>query len=190
MKLENLSDYALLKKISHGSEAAFEVLYHRYFKILFSTSDYYLNDEGEAKETVQALFASIWANPESFKTDSEHSLHSFLSASIRNSCFSSYKKMKREILVDDENIVPSEDKYSALSIEDACSMIRKSLSKSEANIVILHIFGELNFKEIAECTMISENSASSSYTRAIGKLRKDNAFMSYLNDSVVAKDVM
>lgn len=55
-----VNDAELLSLLKKDDQAAFTELYNRYWKRLFVTASYRLDNLGEAEEIVQDIFASLW----------------------------------------------------------------------------------------------------------------------------------
>lgn len=60
--LLKLSDEALQKLVSSGNEHAFEVVYNRYWKRLYSYAYKIYREEGVCEDIVQEIFISYWDN--------------------------------------------------------------------------------------------------------------------------------
>lgn len=77
-----LNDEMLADLLKKGDEEAFTVIFDRFYGLLFVHACKLLRNEDEAKDLVQELFEVLWIRRESVVF--EHSLSSYLYASIRN----------------------------------------------------------------------------------------------------------
>lgn len=88
--LEGLSDKLLLRQCKEGSEAAFNVLFRRYFDDLLQFAAQQIKDQELAEELVMDLMLKLWQqNPDTVEI--EH-LDQYLFRSIRNSIISHWRK--------------------------------------------------------------------------------------------------
>ncbi|MGN7889882.1 RNA polymerase sigma factor [Dyadobacter endophyticus] len=76
------SDRQLLTEFQHGSEAAFEAIYNRYFPRLYPHALKMLRDPDEAQDLIQELFTAFWTKGR--ELDLTTSLSAYLYASTRN----------------------------------------------------------------------------------------------------------
>jgi RNA polymerase sigma-70 factor, ECF subfamily len=56
----NSSDAALVQRLRSGQQEAFEILYDRYSRLVFSTALRVLNQVQEAEDITQDVFVSLW----------------------------------------------------------------------------------------------------------------------------------
>lgn len=59
-QLSALSDEEILLSFQSGNRQAYELIYERYWMILFRHADRILQDEEEAKDVVQEVFTVLW----------------------------------------------------------------------------------------------------------------------------------
>jgi RNA polymerase sigma-70 factor (ECF subfamily) len=63
------SDGELLQRIAAGDREAFDVLYGRFVRPVFSLALRRLGDRGRAEDATQETFASVWRSARSYKAD-------------------------------------------------------------------------------------------------------------------------
>jgi RNA polymerase sigma-70 factor, ECF subfamily len=66
---EECTDGELLRRIGDGDREAFDVLYRRFVRPIFSLALRRLGDRGRAEDATQETFASIWRSASSYKPD-------------------------------------------------------------------------------------------------------------------------
>ena len=66
MKWEECSDPDLLRAIGRKEAGAFEVLYDRFSRVVFSTAYRVLRDVQGAEDVVQDVFVRLWRNPDRY----------------------------------------------------------------------------------------------------------------------------
>lgn len=88
----NLNDLQLAALLKSGDRGAFGEIYNRYWDVLYIHALRVLNDEDEAKDLVQELFAALWIKkPEiSFKTN----LSGYLYVAIRHKILNLIRQKK------------------------------------------------------------------------------------------------
>jgi RNA polymerase sigma-70 factor, ECF subfamily len=95
----------------------------------------------------------------------------YLFASVRNAVLNAARVQQRNVALDEESawFVPPQRDYAAeLNLRRAL----RSLPEDQREVVVLHMWGELTFLQIAEILEISSNTAASRYRYALGKLRE------------------
>jgi RNA polymerase sigma factor (sigma-70 family) len=90
-ELYALSDHQLLKYCRNGNDKAFDVIFQRYFKPLYSLSLKYVRNTEVAEELAMDLMMWVW---EKRTTDfcPEGTLKAYLFRAIRNSVISFFRK--------------------------------------------------------------------------------------------------
>jgi len=63
------SDLELIERVSRGDQAAFSILYERYFFRVYRFVDRRIDNRADVEETVQEVFTNIFASLESFRAD-------------------------------------------------------------------------------------------------------------------------
>lgn len=85
--LNQLTDDALYELLKDNNEAAFNLLYQRYWKRMLFKAATKLRDSSHAEEVVQDAFADIWTSRHRIVI--KHSFHTYIAAVVR------YKVMAR-----------------------------------------------------------------------------------------------
>jgi RNA polymerase sigma-70 factor (ECF subfamily) len=65
--LQNFSDQELVALIKEGDHAAYQAIYQRFFSLLYVHAVRRLNDDEEAGNIVQELFAYLWDKRETLE---------------------------------------------------------------------------------------------------------------------------
>lgn len=109
---ENAADDALVTMLMDGSEAAFDLIYERYWKKLYNEAYKRLNDSSDSEEIVQDVFVDLWNKRENRQIDN---LRGYLLGAVRYQVFAVYHKRK--------NLPAFEEPldYMAFSSDDADS---------------------------------------------------------------------
>jgi RNA polymerase sigma-70 factor (ECF subfamily) len=95
----------------------------------------------------------------------------YLFASVRNALVNDRKFRQRNVPIEPDRIwfePPNRDYAAELNLRRAL----QSLPDDQRQVVVLHVWGELTFSEVAEVLGISANTAASRYRYALTKLRE------------------
>lgn len=84
----NLSDVELAALLKAGDRSAFEEIYHRFKFILHNHAWQKTNNEEEAKDAIQEVFATLWAKRESIQIGTN--LAGYLYNMVRNHILNSF----------------------------------------------------------------------------------------------------
>jgi RNA polymerase sigma-70 factor, ECF subfamily len=144
------------------------VLYDRYGDALYRYAVMILTDSAAASDAVQQVFLQIAGRP---------ALHirsatPYLRRAVRNECYSTLRRRRREIAADDqpllETVAAAEERpEERLAIEAAL----RTLPVEQREVVHLRVFEGMTFQEIADQLGESINTVASRYRYAIEKLR-------------------
>ena len=103
----------------------------------------------------------------------------YLFASVRNVLLNDLKHRQRSVAIDHDQLwfTPPDRDHAA---EQNLRRALQSLPDDQRQVVVLHIWGELTFAQVAEILNIGANTAASRYRYALEKLReamavKDNS---------------
>jgi RNA polymerase sigma factor (sigma-70 family) len=95
----------------------------------------------------------------------------YLFASVRNNLLNDQKSRQRNVPIDADRLwfePPDRDHAAEQNLRRAL----QSLPDDQRQVVVLHIWGELTFSQVAEILSISANTAASRYRYALTKLRE------------------
>jgi len=95
----------------------------------------------------------------------------YLFASVRNFLFNDNKHRKRNVGIEADQLwftPPDRDHAAELNLRRAL----QALPEDQRQVVVLHIWGELTFAQVAEVLSIGANTAASRYRYALTKLRE------------------
>lgn len=178
-----ITDQELVKQYMEGDIESLNILIHKhkdrvYTSILFLVKDNYL-----AEDIFQDTFIKVI---DSLKAGNYKEEGKFLPWVLRishNLCIDYFRKLKRKpIIVDSEgNEIIETLGYSETSLEEiqlkkkdelSIRKLIKQLSMEQREVLVLRLYAELSFKEIAELTGVSINTALGRMRYALINLRK------------------
>ena len=120
-----------------------------------------------AQDAVHQVFLKLLATS---SLDHAADKKAYLFACVRNAVISEARALQRNTVLDPDAIwfePPKRDYGAELSLRRALS----GLPPDQRQVIILHIWGELTFSQIADLLEISSNTAASRYRYALAKLR-------------------
>jgi RNA polymerase sigma-70 factor (family 1) len=170
------SDENILKLIQENKdEAAFTMLYDRYFRILFNYTYSKVNDQFAAQEIVQELFVSIWQQSHGSPVIS---CRAYLFSSVKNHIISYFRKeYTRKFHYDRwevhfENSVDLTDQQLLTSdLQQRYEQALVLLPPKCKEVFIMSRKGHSN-KEIALQLLISEKTVEQHITKALRVLKE------------------
>ena len=169
-----------LSAIREGDEAAFKLLFNRYYFSLTRFAWRYTKSEAIAEELVQDLFTEIWEQRQTWTVYGR--LRPFLYRVMKEKSLNYLKHIKVKQTYDvrwmehwvESIILPEEEDK-----EEQMQLFRQALIRAIEDlpprckmIYKLHKYDGLTYQEIAEVMDISKKTVESQMTRAIKLLRK------------------
>lgn len=174
---KNTSDQDLLRGCREGSEAAFKILFRRYFDDLLQFAAQRLNNRELAEELVMDLMLKLWQKNED--AEEIQQLGQYLFRSIKNAVISHWRKKALEttsLEALSESDVPS---APAADYQVACEETEKiyrdklsHLSSQRRLVFILSREENLSNVEIAQATDLSVHTVKNHLKAALHYFRK------------------
>ena len=145
-------------------------LYDRYGASLYRYALMLLADPAAAEDAVQQVFMSVLRSGVSARLEADER---YLRRAIRNECYSMLRRRRmRPIQVEPQALL--EQITSADSKPDERLALERGirlLTPEQREVVHLHVFDGLTFREIAEASGASINTVAARYRYALAKLR-------------------
>ena len=177
-KYNHYTDDDLMALLRNGEEKAFNVIYDRYWKLLYSVAVSKLSDFADAEEAVQDVFADLWNRRKEIVFT--HSLKSYIAGAVKFRVYDMLSKRQRllkhkeahaqnnQALHEDAveqsfrlRTLQREIELAANQLPERCQLIYK-LSREEG----------LSNKHIAQRLQLSEKTVENQMTRALHFIRK------------------
>lgn len=166
-----VSDEALVERLSRGDRAALGVLYERYASSVKRVTWSLLRDESLADDAVQEVFLEAWRRAESFDPG-RGSVRAWLSVRARSRCLDRLRKSGRrgEVELDTASEClesRAEQKMDTVHLPQAFSRV----SDEEREVILLGYFEGLTSAEIAERLGLPQGTVKSRTRSAMQKMR-------------------
>lgn len=160
-----------------SSLSEIELLYRRHGASLLLFAVSICGERSRAQDAVQQVFLKL---VETGDLRNAADPRAYLFASVRNAVLNDTKARQRNVPIDPEQIwfeAPSRDYAAERNLRHAL----QALPEEQREVIVLHIWGELTFSQIAEVSSISANTAASRYRYAIARLREVMSVKENLN---------
>jgi RNA polymerase sigma-70 factor (ECF subfamily) len=181
---QNHTDYELVQQFLNGSRTSIERLINRHRKKVYSYILYNVKDEHLAEDIFQDTFIKVIRSLKRGKYKDNGRFLSWVLRIAHNLIIDHYRKEKQLQTISNDNYetdIFNTQKFSDKTIEDKIvnhqitkelrSLIQE-LPQDQKEVVILRHYCDLSFKEIAEHTDVSINTALGRMRYALINLRK------------------
>ena len=145
-----------------------EGLYRQYGAILLLFALSICGESSRAQDAVHQVFLKLMET-NGVQNALDPKAHLF--ASVRNVLLNDRKHRKRNVAIEPDQLwftPPDRDHAAELNLRRAL----QSLPDDQRQVVVLHIWGELTFAQVAEVLSIGANTVASRYRYALAKLRE------------------
>jgi RNA polymerase sigma factor (sigma-70 family) len=181
---EIISDYELITRFIKGEQSCFEELIHRHKNKVFAYISLYIRDQALAEDIFQDTFLKVIQSVKSGRYYDNGKFISWVMRISHNLIIDHFRRTKQMNTVSNDNYesdIFNSQKFAEDNIED--DMIKHQIQKDirkmiaqlpddQKEVVILRHYAGLSFKEIAEITDVSINTALGRMRYALINLRK------------------
>lgn len=168
--LANLNDHELIRLFQDGSDNAIAILIHRYKSKIFTTIKMLVKDHYLAEDIFQETFIKI---VQTLRKNFYADQGKFLPWALRiahNLCIDHFRRTKQHVKVITEEGVDITDMFVYTTENAQKNMeiyeqqrtvyhLLDTLPLEQKEVVIMRIYADLSFKEIAQLTNVSINTA-------------------------------
>jgi len=174
--LLNLEDKRILWEFNRGNREVLRRVYDKYKKELMTLATVLLYDRNAAEDVVQDVFISFIESAERFKLTG--SLKGFLSVCVANNARNRNKSIRRQGNVGLDEVEPivshsgnPEDSVMRCEELQRLAWALSQLPYPQREILLLHVYSGMKFKEIAKLRGESINTLKGRYRYGLDKLR-------------------
>jgi RNA polymerase sigma-70 factor, ECF subfamily len=150
-----------------GHLAEIEFLYRQHGAALLLFASAIMGERGRAQDAVHQVFLKLIENGNLSRAEDKKA---YLFACIRNAVLNERKLRDRHEPLETDSAwfsPPDRDVTGEQNLRRALA----ALPDDQREVVVLHIWGDLTFSQIADLLSISSNTAASRYRYALGRLR-------------------
>jgi RNA polymerase sigma-70 factor (ECF subfamily) len=181
--LEHVSDTELIRSFQEGDTGAFEVLIYRYKDKIYSSILFFVKDNYLAEDLFQDVFIKIIDTLKNKRYTEEGKFLPWALRISHNLCVDYFRKVKRTPTIktsDTKDIFDSiniyeegaDQKIMQGQSHDRVRMMLELLPEEQREIIVLRHYANLSFKEIAQITNCSINTALGRMRYGLINLRK------------------
>ncbi|HXW90395.1 MAG TPA: RNA polymerase sigma factor [Terriglobales bacterium] len=145
-----------------------ESLYRQHGSALLLFATAIAGDRGRAHDAVQQVFLKMIEDGNLRQVEDKKA---YLFACVRNVVLNEAKVQRRNTVLDPDSAwfnPPDRDYAAELNLRRALC----TLPDDQRQVVVLHVWGELTFSQIADLLEISASTAASRYRYALARLRE------------------
>lgn len=183
MITHQITDQELVHHYVDGNEACLEMLIKRHKRKVFTTIYLIVNDRYIAEDLFQETFIKVIHMLKNEKYNEEGKFLPWVIRIARNMAIDYFRKSKRNptitdgdgedifryIELADEN---REEQIVRQQTEKQLRFLINQLPEEQKQVLVLRHYGDLSFKEIADLTQVSINTALGRMRYALNNLRK------------------
>lgn len=184
MKLHLKDDAKLVRAYIEGCEEAFEVLVNRHKDKVFTTILFIVKDRDLSEDLLQDVFIKAIHTLKGGKYNEDGKFKAWLCRIAHNMAIDFYRKNQRNPLVtiEERSNIANDLDFSEDSIEkekidldtkNKLHALIEQLPQNQKEVLVMRHFSGLSFKEIAEETGVSINTALGRMRYALLNLRKE-----------------
>jgi len=172
--LSDCSDIELTEAMRRGNSQAFDTVYRRHHRLLYTLAYRYLNNREDAEDAVADIFTHFWEKRRDLIVES--SLKNYLYTMLKNHILNLWRK-QTPIFADYNEAMQKEDEDSFEKMMDNEEQRRilyeaiDSLPEQKRRICLLKLEGDLKNEQIANSLNISINTFKTHYLQALRMLR-------------------
>lgn len=182
-KFNQLSDIELIQSFQEGNHPAFESLINRYKERIFSSILFIVKDKFLAEDIFQDTFVRIIDTLRSRRYNEEGKFLPWAMRIAHNLCVDYFRKVKRTppIVTSDNRdvfevlVVVNENAEQKIMKQQSYDRVHRMLSElpdEQREVIVLRHFADMSFKDIANLTNCSINTALGRMRYGLINLRK------------------
>jgi RNA polymerase sigma factor (sigma-70 family) len=182
-RIAPLSDHELIELYLAGNEKAFETLLHRHKSRIYTSIYLFCKDQSLAEDILQEVFIKIINTLRGGRYNHEGKFIQWALRIAHNLCVDYFRRDKRRPTVgstdefDIFNVISLSDESpeQAIMRSQAHNRVRQlvdALPPEQREVVILRHYADMSFKEIAQLTRVSINTALGRMRYALINIRR------------------
>ena len=183
MSTQLISDAQLVSEYKNGNEKSFATLLNRHQAKIFTSIYLIVKDKARAEDIIQDAFIKAINKIKAGKYNEEGKFLPWIIRIAKNLAIDSFRKAKKMPTVNSEK---GDDLFERLNIEDNSTinheseyekatfvrLLIKQLPEEQREVLVMRHFADMSFKEIADQTGVSINTALGRMRYALINLRK------------------
>lgn len=173
--MERIKQAELAKECKLGNKEAFGLLYESFIRQIYNFIYYKTHHKETAEDLTSKVFIKAYASINTFD-ESKGSFSSWLYQIARNSIIDHYRSVKPALNIEDAWDLDGgsdveRDVGTKIQLENIKTYLQM-LSSEQRDIVIMRVWEEMSYAEIAEVVGKSEANCKMIFSRTLKKLRE------------------
>lgn len=166
-----MTDRELIRKVHKGNKEALNDIVEKYYDDIYRFCVYLTGHETDSYDITQEVFLRFIQYINSYKS---RNLKGYLFMIARNLCRDYFRKNEKQILTD-EVPTPAYEEKGLINAELSASFrnILLKVPPEQREVIILRIYEELSFREIAKALESNLSTVKSRFHAGIEKLQKE-----------------
>jgi len=169
-------DTAVIKECQHGRIERFTKVYDAYIKKIYNFIYHKTMHRETAEDLTSTVFMKALENIQSFD-ESKGSFNAWLYRIARNTVIDHYRTSKDVMdIADAWGLSSKEDILRSVESNEQLERVRgylETLKPQHREIIIMRVWDQLSYKEIADITGLTEANCKMTFSRAIRRLRDE-----------------
>jgi RNA polymerase sigma-70 factor (ECF subfamily) len=180
--IHQLSDAELIHDFVQGREQSLEVLIHRYKDKIYTSVYMLVKDKYIAEDIFQDAFLKMIKTMREGRYSEQGKFLPWAIRVAHNLCMDHFRKVRQNVPVtlpdgtDISSLLPGAespgDKIEKRQTHDSVRKLIEALPEEQREVIVLRMYGDLSFKEIADITSVSINTALGRMRYGLLNLRK------------------
>ncbi|GAB3320945.1 sigma-70 family RNA polymerase sigma factor [Larkinella ripae] len=177
-----VSDETLWRNFKEGHEPAFEELYNRYFKVLYSYASKFTPDKELVRDCIHDLFIELWESRRNLRHTT--SIKYYLFKAMRYTMLDQLSAKQRLVFEQHDAVSgsfdfvpPHEASLVAQQLDDEQKerilKALNTLTQRQKEAIYLKFYNNLSYEEIASIMALNVDSSYNLISKALGVLRKN-----------------
>ena len=165
-----MTDKELIHKVHNGDKEALNTIVGKYYDEIYRFCVYLTGNDTDSYDITQEIFLKFIKYVDSYRYKN---LKGYLLIIARNSCCDYFRHKKDTLWIEDMAESGKED--SQITAMEDGMLLRQELLKippEQREVIILHVYEELKFGEIAKMLGCNISTVKSRYFQGIKKLKR------------------
>ena len=167
---EQVTDKELIRKVHNGDKESLNAIVQKYYDEIYRFCLYLTGQETDSYDITQEVFLKFIRYVDSYQYKN---LKGYLLMIARNTCYDYFRHKKETVCIEEIEESGAED--SQIENVENEMLLRQaliSLSSEQREVVILRIYEELKYMEIAKILGCNLSTVKSRYFQGIRKLNR------------------
>jgi len=168
-------EFRIIAQVQKGDKEKFGILYDRYIKKIYDFVYFKTSHKETAEDLVSIIFSKALEKISTF--DSKDKFSSWIYRIARNTVIDYYRTKKQDVNIEDAwDVTEDSDIEQDLDNKEKLAEVKKYLNKlksEQRDIIIMRVWQEMSYTEIAEIVGKSEASCKMVFSRVMKELRAE-----------------